>query len=356
MTKAARVRRSVPCLLAGASAAALISAAAAQATSPPPAQPNPASPSSPSSPEAPHTLASPVLLDPDAAQPRNDVRSPTRWRVETGARFIATGEADEEDNAGSLSLGRLGAWVSPTYVVNDRLALSIELDFEASFYDFDDDGVLIPSAPADAGDPFDDVIQFTIGPGARYAVNDQLTLFGGAIVVFAGEPGADAGESVIAGGFVAGSYKVSDTLRLGIGFAITSSLDEEVFFAPIPLVEWDITPTLRLSTGGDNQLQGLRLAWSPLETWSFAFEGGFARTQYRFEDDNRALPGGGVTDTSILLGGAVTWKAAQRLTLTGRVGAIATRELEFFDDEGDEVADAEFDPTVYAGLTASLQF
>lgn len=273
-------------------------------------------------------------------------RSEITFSAGVGAVWI--GAADLDTSPGELTISRVAAHIAAGFKVSETADIAIRFDTEFSSYDFDNATGLIPGT----SEPFDDARTLTITPIYRDFHENGWAWFVGGRIQSAGESGADFSDTLTGGGLGGASYQVTSSLRLGAGISISDNLaEDDVFVLPFPIIQWDITGDLRLETAG----RGARLAYQIHKDWSLALEAGFERREYRL-DDNGPLPGGAVIDQSFPIALAATFRPDPRFELVGRVGSHVFADLEFYNAAGNEIADDERDPALFAGFELQVRF
>lgn len=273
-------------------------------------------------------------------------KEPSRLTFALTAKSEFGTSADLDDD-GEVSTTRVGADLGIRYRVNDRVGLSLGLGAEYSFYDFED-----YEAVSGGGEPIDDAFLYNLTPTISVRAGERWTLIGGGIFRWAGEEDADLGDAFTAGALAAVNYRVNDRLSMGFGFIIASRLEDDAFFIPALTIDWKITDKWTLT---NDSKPGLALKYQAMERLELSVEGFYTTRDYRLNDDN-AIPEGAMEDTRVPVAFAASWRALDRLTLTGKVGTFAYQKLEFRNDDGDEVDDADADPSLFFGLEARVAF
>jgi hypothetical protein len=294
-----------------------------------------------------------LALDRDERRVFSRSRRPAAsFFVEGGGRYSSPAELDGTNT--EISVARLRAALGLSFRVNDDTDFILRLGNEFSFYEFDSDGPgapgIIPGMPG-VDEPFDSVRSTTITPILRSLPETgwQWTL--GGRVTSAGEPGADFGESIAAGGFGFASYDVTENLRLGAGLNVVTRLEGGVFVLPLPFVQWDVTDDVRIGTTE----RGFGATYFIDQNWSVGADVTFMRREYRLADDN-AIPGGSFTDIRIPVTLAVTYAPSPRTVFTARIGSETFGDLEFNDANENQVASYDLSPNLMVGLDLRIAF
>lgn len=256
-------------------------------------------------------------------------------------------EADIDDTQGSVSTTRIGSDLGLRYRATDRIGLGLKFGAEYSFYDFDDFETV-----AGLGDPFSDGSMYALTPTISFSPNDQWTFIGGALLRWSAEEGADLGDGFTGGGLFAVNRRVNDRLTLGFGFIVGTRLEDDTIFIPALSIDWKINDRWSLS---NEEKPGLAIRYKAMENLTLAAEAWYTTRDFRLDDDN-PIPSGAMEDTRVPASISARWRAMDNLMLIGRVGAYVYHEFEFRNAAGDEVTDADVDPSLFIGLEGRLTF
>jgi hypothetical protein len=289
-------------------------------------------------------LAAQPTETPPAAPPAE--RSPFSFTL--APRGQVTFAADLRDGPGRASVSRAGLALSLGYTPDPQWGLSLDLDTEASFYNFKNATALTPAA---VSEPFDDLYQQSIAPRVVYIQDKTWSYFAGATLGFAGEPDADAGDAFTAGGFGGVRYAFSETFALSLGLAARSRLEDDATLLPLIGVEWQITPKVRLET----ERLGLRLSAKLSDAFTFFAKGGYELREFRLEDDS-VVPAGVVRDRRLPVAVGLTYSPAPWAALTLSAGADFIQEYRIDNQSGDLVGEDHTDAAPTLGLELRLSF
>lgn len=273
--------------------------------------------------------------------------------------FSADIDSDASSSGGdqpSFSVARLGgqAGLSGRFGSSEeamRWRWTTEVSAEASWYNFDNATTFVPGAPMN--DLIDDALIINITPGILYQHTDDVAFYGGALVQFAGESGADVADSATFGGFFGSRWQLTDTFALKLGAAVKTRLEDNVGFLPAIGFDWRITDNVRLATEG----AGLKLSADIHRDWTVFLQGSYNVREYRLEEDEgSSLDEGIFRDRSVAIGVGVDWRPIPNASITLGGGVIAWGEVRFDDRNGIELAEEETDPTGYIGVTGRIRF
>ena len=270
-----------------------------------------------------------------------------------GGSFRYSGEADFDESSGSISRGRAGGEFGPAFRLSDTGTFALRFSGEYSFYEFDGRSGIVAGQPL-LEEPFEDAAIYTIAPAYRYDDGEWVAIVAGQFTS-AGEPGADFEDTLIYGGFAGLQYTVNDRLKIGLGVAASTDLEDGPVVIPLPLIEWGITDTLTLR-GGQN-VQGIELARSIDERkhWEVAVFASFERRRFRLDDDG-PIPGGIVTDTAVPVGLSLTYQPSPGTIFRVFGGVDVWGEVDFDDRDGDDLTERQIEPAPAVGLNLRLSF
>jgi len=289
---------------------------------------------------------------PAVESPTQFIPRPSSWgdklTIDVRPRFEYAFESSLDDSPTDVSVARTGLIVDFGIPVSDRFKLSMNTDFEASWYSFDSE----PSAGLFA-DPFNDVYRFRVSPGFFYAINQQWGVIGGAIVEFAGESDADIGDSATYGGYAGARYAFNEDFAMTAGLQAKTRIEDDMLFLPILGFEWRVTPRVTLATSGPGI--GLRLTTMLNEEWSFSLGASWEPRDYRLSDD-APIPDGVARDERVPVIAGFTWKPKPGISLNLYGGAIVWQELSLDDADGNQLVEDNTDPTGFVGFTAGFRF
>ncbi len=254
---------------------------------------------------------------------------------------------DLKGSPGTVSVARAGANLEFNARIDSQFRLGLSVDAEGSWYRFRGATALIPGT----SQPFNDVYLVRLTPSASYAFNQQWSVLAGAIVEFAGEPGADLGDSFTAGGFGGVRVALAENFALTLGAAAKSSLEDDAIIYPLVGIEWQITPTVSFSTAGP----GARLTAELTDSWAVFLQAGFQLREYRLDDDS-PLPAGVARDARIPVTIGLTWQPAESVKVTLRGGVVVWQEFEIDNAAGLQISETNTKPAPFIGLSADFQF
>jgi hypothetical protein len=312
---------------------ALAGVAAAQDTKPPP---EPGSPSA----------AVPAPPAPTPAPPPREVEVTASGRMELGFN------AGIQDSPGDVTLTRAAGTVAVSIPIGVRSGLDTGFRYELANYAFDNATGIIPGTDDPWGSVNQESLFFRFG---RQQMR-QMAWFVGGTANWAGEDGADLGDSFTFGAFGGVRYWFSERFSIGAGLQYATRLEDSDLWLPFPTFTWDFAPHWRLSTEREQgRGVGLALVYSPSDTWRFEVAGGYEPRQFRLDKDG-PLPGGVVQDTAFPFGAGVTYTPTRNLSISGEVGVLLGREFEVKDQGGGDVSEPDVDAAPFLGLRLTYRF
>lgn len=291
-------------------------------------------------------LASLSAMGPASAQPPADA---WRLRIESGAvhRWRADIDAGDEFERDVWSV-RLGA----DRVLAPDLRLGLSLGYDERDYRFH--GATGFGARA----PWSDVRELRLSGSLSWKADERWNLFAVPTLRWFAEEGADLGDGQIAGLLAAASYRVDERLSIGPGFGIFSALEDTTDWFPILAIDWQLTDTLALRTGGGfaaTQGPGLVLDWRPTEHWALTLGARYEKARFRLDDSGIAVGGiGQEISVPVYLGATRTF--GSQLSLSLIAGVEFAGELRLEDADGDLIDKTHYDPAPFGGATLDLRF
>ncbi|MCF7993084.1 MAG: TonB-dependent receptor [Thiohalocapsa sp.] len=280
------------------------------------------------------------------AQPPQDA-----WRinVETGATYQWESGIDDGGDVSmdswAVSIGASRAW-TPT------LRAGVSAGFLERRYAFSG------SQGFGGLDPWDDVTDVSLSASLNWRADDRWNVFAVPTVRWAAERGASLDDGRTEGLLAAASYRVNDRLSIGPGFGVFSELEDSTDWFPILAIDWRITDTLSLRTGGGfaaTRGPGLFFNWKPSERWHFSLGGRYEKIRFRLDDDGIAPDGIG-QERSIPVFLGVTRNFGNLGSFSLIAGSELGGQLRIEDEDGQRLYDSDYDTSPFAGATLDLRF
>jgi outer membrane receptor protein involved in Fe transport len=274
----------------------------------------------------------------------NPLDSEWRWRAQAAVAH----EFDTDlDTGGSVSQDRYFVSGGGSTAVGAKWRLGVNLGYGADRYDFS-------GATGLAGlRPWGTLREFRISTPVRYLASPDWSFFGIPSLRFDTESGVSLGEGVNGGLLAGASYRVSDSLRIGPGFGLFSEIEDDASLFPILLVDWAITDSLSLETGGGfaaSRGPGLQLNWQHSPQWRFSVGGRYEKSRYRLDDEGPA-PDGVAEVRSVPLYLQAQYNLSEAASLGFIGGAEVGGELKLEDSRGSSLNSSDIDPAPFLGIT-----
>jgi outer membrane receptor protein involved in Fe transport len=273
------------------------------------------------------------------------------WRWTFQAAAVHQFEADL-DKGGEVSVDRYFASLSATRQFSSRLNMGLDIGYGEDSYDFS--GTTGFGALA----PWGQIRELRISVPIRYFASREWALFALPSLRYQAEQGAslDDGQT---GGLIAGAiYRLSDTFSIGPGLGVFSEIEDDASVFPILLIDWKITDTLSLETGGRlaaSRGPGLQLTWQPTSRWRLALGGRYEKMRFRL-DEKGVAPGGVGEDEAIPLYALAEYSWSDDLKFSFIGGAEVGGNLRLEDSSGNLVSDSDLDTAPFLGLTLKGRF
>ena len=164
------------------------------------------------------------------------------------------------------------------------------------------------------------------------------------------EDGASFSDSLNGGGLVMAGYRISPTLKIGVGALYLTRLNEDALIVPALGLDWQVSDRLEVKLYGLDLKAGYGLS----DTWSIFLRGEFdpggAKLQSR--SGTRA---DSFDDQGFRAAGGVTWKPCTWFNLTME-GGVAFHEYTLRNDREEILAKDRLDPAPFVGVSARLAF
>ena len=280
----------------------------------------------------------------------------SEWRFTFGGGYTQRFSTDFDEGDGDISVSALTGGLNATTDFSDDLSLTLRVNFGAADYDFGG------TSGFGALDPWNTVHGVAIGGALTYDLNDKWSVFGGPIIQFARENGADWGDSFTGGVLGGATYRVHDRLVVGGGVGVTSAIEDDLRIFPIIIVEWGFNDNWRISsrgaTGGRTSIEftGVELIWmTNSKAWEFAIGAGSSYSRFRLDDDGIA-PNGVGQDESTPLWFRTSFRPNETFMIDAVAGIGFGGKVSLDDENGDGIADSDYDSPLFVGLFGSIKF
>jgi len=247
---------------------------------------------------------------------------------------------------GDFSVSRYSLMAGGSAPVDDRIRLGLSASYDFEDYDISS----LKGFPA--ANPWDKVDRVSLGAGLTYKVSENWGLRFGSIVLYAGERGADFGDSLMYGGLVSASYRVSRDFLVGFGAGVFYRLEETRLF-PSFFISWKITDQLRLGNSyrlGPMGPAGLELTYIFDKNWQLGSGGGYRSSRFRL-DSKGPFPGGIGNNDSWPVYARLSRRLWQTVNIDFFGGAAFAGKLRLDDRDGNEINSVTYNTTPLLGLS-----
>lgn len=241
------------------------------------------------------------------------------------------------DGGGDVSVSRLTLGVGGTRPLSDRAGLLTRLTYNRDEYDFSN----LNAFPG--GKPWQHVNSLGLTLRLDYRLDDHWSLGAGPTFAYAGEDGANFGDSLQYGGIAGAVYRVNPDLMVGFGAGVFYRLEETVI-TPTLLISWKITDRLRLGNSyrlGLTGPAGLELSYKLDENWEVAGGGGARSSRFRLDKEGSA-PGGVGENHSWPVYARISRKIGPVLHLDLYGGAAFAGKMVLQDSRGNDIRSVDY--------------
>jgi hypothetical protein len=250
--------------------------------------------------------------------------------------------ADVRDSDSDVLVSNNGFDARIAWTANPDLRIVFGVGGEVSFYDWGGSNAVFPGA----SDSFEDVYTANFLVVGRQTVSGRWAAILGGLGRVQGESGANFGDSLTAGGFVAAGYNFSESSWIDFGIGVFTRLEDDPLVIPYFNLRLPINDRVRFEVSG---LDAAIVA-AVSDTVEVALKGRIEYRDFRLDDSRPAWSNGVVTDLRVPIGVELALMPAPGLTLAIEGGVTVYQEFEFLDSDGDHLSDVETEPAPYIGL------
>lgn len=286
------------------------------------------------------------------ATAQDGVTDQDNLRIRLGGGGLHQFESDIDDG-GDFDVTRFNGSVDLSFELGDDLDMALNLGLARDMYDFS-------GGPGSfgMGRPWDDINSASAGARFTLRTDNQWEIWGGPLVRFSAEDGADIGDAITGGGTVGFTHHFSEDLALGAGLGVVTQIEDSTAIYPIIVVDWRIDDDLRLRTGGGvgtSGWGGVELIWNFAPEWELGLGGGFESRQFRL-NDNGPFPDGVGEDRGMPIFARLGYDINPNVELNLIAGMIASGELRLENSRGVRIQEEDFDSTPFVGINFRLRF
>jgi len=276
--------------------------------------------------------------------------------IDENAKFSASASSSYQfksnlDGGGDVSIANYGIGVGGAVSLTDKAGIGIRMSYVREEYNFSkDNGFLVQN-------PWGQINHLDLTTRLGYRLTDQWSIGGGPVIQYAGEDGANLGDSLMYGGIVSAVYRANPDLRIGFGAGLFYRLEETRVF-PSLIVDWKISDRLRLGNSyrlGVTGPAGLELSYKLDENWEIAAGGGQRSSRFRLDKDG-PTPGGIGENSSWPVYARLSRKLGSVLYLDLYGGAAFGGKMKLQDSNGNDIRSIDYNTTPLFGFNIRVGF
>lgn len=201
-------------------------------------------------------------------------------------------------------------------------------------------------------EPWNNIDSYRAGVFARWALNEDWTLFVSPSLKSYVETGAKLDDGLTGSFFGGAGYRFSDSLFLGPAIGVFGRVEDDPMVIPILLVNWDITDRLNFGTGGGFAATagpGLGFTYEVTKQFKVALLGRYESFRFRLSPGNTVENGVG-EDESVSVVGTLTYELYRGTYISGLIGSKFGGDITVNGATGQEIAAKEYDSAAVFGL------
>ena len=271
------------------------------------------------------------------------------WRSSLSLTPVWQGNA-KLDNGGDFDASGIAVRVGASTVFGAGHRVAVALNYDHLDYDFSRE-------TAFGGAPWGQVQRFGFSVPLLFSGAGGWSYGVAPSVEWAGEQGADSGDSVVYGGIASATRVFAPDRRLGFGVGVFSQL-EETTVIPIVIVNWRLTDRWSLVNplpAGPAGPAGLELDYRFDNGWRLGFGATSRSLRFRLSDTG-STPGGVGEQQGVPVFLRLSGNISDQASLVLYAGAIFEGELRVEDSGGNKLREESFDPAPLLGATFRMRF
>lgn len=255
------------------------------------------------------------------------------------------------NSGGDVSVSRYFLMIGGSAPISDKVGLGFHLTYDLEDYNFSTlKDFAVPN-------PWNKIDRVGLDTRLAYKVTEKWNLSIGPVVQYAGERGADFGDSLMYGGIISASYRANSDLVVGFGAGVFYRLEETRVF-PSLFLSWQITDQLRLGNSyrlGPTGPAGLELTYLIDKSWEAGLGGGYRSSRFRLDKDGPVPNGIGENDSWPVYA-RLSRKFGQKLNIDLYGGAAFGGKLRLEDSSGHEISSVSYNTAPLVGLALTSSF
>ena len=291
--------------------------------------------------------------------PENGGRLPITASAGVAEQFNST----IKDTSASFSVTRFSTALMVPVRLNDQFQLGTSFRYGMDSYNFSSYSANFPVAP------WHNINTISMASVLKWKMDDTWTIYGGGFWRMAADSSVELEEGFTAGGLGGFDYKVSDTLNLGAGLAVSKQIADHALVVPLITARWKFADDWLLTAGLTDVATtgyGIETKWLFNEAWDFDFGLQYHKSRFRINSAqaNQFAPNPGLLSTAngvgqekaSLLYASATWHACPQADVTGYIGLAVGGDIKVENNSGDQLAGHKYDTTPVIGVKASVRF
>ncbi|MFZ0256829.1 MAG: hypothetical protein WAN46_14565 [Gammaproteobacteria bacterium] len=296
-----------------------------------------------------HRLLTALLLitttmDTSAVEQTQDSDNPWQWTLQAGAVYQFGASLDA---GGDMSVTRVFVSGGTARVFAGRWRVGAALGYGEEDYGFSG------SSGFGGLDPWNRIREFSVSAPMQYFANERWTVFAIPSLRFDAESGASLSDGMNSGLLAGAAYRFSEALSIGPGVGAFTEIEDDADLFPILLIDWQITDTLSLETGGGSAASrgpGLQLRWQYSPRWQLALGSRYEKLRFRLDDSGPA-PGGVGQEKAFPLYALAEFAILRDVKLSIVGGAEVGASLRLEDASGNLIRDSDLSAAPFFGAT-----
>ncbi len=291
-----------------------------------------------------HLALAAILLAVPIARAQPAGGPPQGWsqRVNVGAVYQADADLDQ---GGSFSVARFFIGADFLRPLDPETAIGFSLGAGFDAYSFDEIAA-----------PWEDVTRLDASFTYSRKISPEWAVRITPSVQSSFEDGASLSDGIVAGVIASATHTFREDLRLGLGIAAFTGLEETRAF-PFLAIDWKISEIwsvrnpFRPGPAGPAGIEVVRAG----DAWEFALGGAYRSYRFKLAEDF-PVPDGIAEHNGVPLFVRATRKLDQRWELDLYAGMVMAGRLELEDEDGRNAGKSDFDPAPLVALTLQGRF
>ncbi|MDP7008230.1 MAG: hypothetical protein QGI78_01520 [Phycisphaerales bacterium] len=256
------------------------------------------------------------------------------------------------DTGGQVEASRYGAEFRLDYTATEDDVFQLRYQYQRDDWTFSGSTGMGNDNPWGLVTTVDLALQWT------HQLNETTQLFGGPIVKWSSDDGANQSDSDVFGGMAGFAHAFSDNLVLGGGLGVIEQLEDDDRLFPVLVLDWKLKDDLKLTSDITTRFGsriGVELVWSPLDAWTLGAGISYDYSRFRLDDVGYAPDGVGEA-TSMPLHLRATFHPSETVDITILAGVVFSGELSVYDSAGSTLQSENYNSAGAIGILARFRF